>query len=254
MRNSTSPYARTWVEAFGDAEHKAEILEFATAGQLQARRGERVTLRRWFSWMVAAQDHDQVWHARLLVITSIGLRLGLWTEARQHPLFRGRDIEHTGERCAPDVCSKVLFQMCFPEVCVPDLCLLMCIPYMVPVLCLLIWALQKVIPDAWYPRLVVDEHPRCSTPFCIPKVCAYFFRSLPNMCIRMCISRAIPHSSALDVCPQCTPDLDSTVVLMCAGFGLQAYTVIFNVIWYDMPHEIVYHSQLCFLERAIKEN
>lgn len=50
------------------------------------------------------------------------------------------------------------------------------------------------------------------------------------------------------------PDLDSTVVLMFAEFGLQAYTVIFNVIWYDMPHVIVYHSQLCFLERAIKEN
>ena len=243
------------VEAFGDAEHKAEILEFATAGQLQARRGERVTLRRWFSWMVAAQDHDQVWHARLLVITSIGLRLGLWTEARQHPFFRGRDIEHTGERCAPDVCSKVLFQMCFPEVCVPDLCLLMCIPYMVPALCLLIWALQKVIPDAWYPRLVADEHPRCSTPFCIPKVCPDLFRSVPNMCICICVSP----SDSTQQCFGCLSPMYSrpgfnSCLDVCRIWAAGLYRNLQNVIWYGMPHVLLYHSQLCFLERAIKEN
>ena len=76
------------VEAFGDAEHKAEILEFATAVQLQAGKGEIVTLRRWFWWMSAAWDHDQVWHARLLVITAIGVNLGLWTEAASFCLTR----------------------------------------------------------------------------------------------------------------------------------------------------------------------
>lgn len=76
------------VEAFGDAERKAEILEFAAAGQLQARKGERVTLRRRFSWMSAARDHDQVWHARLLVITAIGVNLGLGTEAESFCLTR----------------------------------------------------------------------------------------------------------------------------------------------------------------------
>ena len=75
-------------EAYGDAAHKEEILQHATAGRLQQRKGERVTLSRWFSWMRAAQDHDALWHSRLLVITAIGLSLGLWKDAHAHPFFR----------------------------------------------------------------------------------------------------------------------------------------------------------------------
>ena len=75
-------------EPYGDEEHKKEVLEVATTGNLVQKKGARVSLSRWFSWVSAAKEHDAVWHSRLMIISAIALSLGMWKNASAHPYFR----------------------------------------------------------------------------------------------------------------------------------------------------------------------
>jgi hypothetical protein len=54
-------------EAAGTPEHKLQVLSQAVSSSLVRKKGEKVALRRWFSWVGASQAHDRLWHSRLLL-------------------------------------------------------------------------------------------------------------------------------------------------------------------------------------------
>ena len=53
------------------------------------KKGEKVALRRWFSWIGASRAHDKLWHARLQIISAIGFSLDLWRSKVEFPWFAG---------------------------------------------------------------------------------------------------------------------------------------------------------------------
>ena len=73
----------------GTEAHQAEVLQAMATSEAFALKGHRVTLKRWFSWMDAADFHDRTWHQRLLVITSIGMELGVCKSLQDIPFFGG---------------------------------------------------------------------------------------------------------------------------------------------------------------------
>jgi hypothetical protein len=56
------------------------------------KKGEKTALRRWFSWMGASHFHDRVWHARLCVLYSIAMRLGLYRGFEETPWWGGQNL------------------------------------------------------------------------------------------------------------------------------------------------------------------
>ena len=71
------------------AVHKLPLISELVDASLYQRKGPRVALRRWFSWVGAAMYHNSEWHLRLLTILSIGLKLGLYKSKEDMPWFRG---------------------------------------------------------------------------------------------------------------------------------------------------------------------
>ena len=75
------------------------------------------------------------------------------------------------------------------------------------------------------------------------------------MCIRMCVSPSDSTQQCFGCLSPMYPRPGFTSCLdVCRIWAAGVYRNLQNVIWYDMPHVVVYHSQLCFLEGAIKEN
>jgi len=76
-------------EAVGTPEHKLQVLNQAVDSNVVRKKGEKVALRRWFSWIGASRAHDKLWHARLLFISAIGFSLGFWRSKEEYPWFAG---------------------------------------------------------------------------------------------------------------------------------------------------------------------
>ena len=73
----------------GAPEHMQLILRETADSEAFRKKGEKTALRRWFSWMGASHFHDRVWHARLCVLYSIAMRLGLYRGFEETPLWGG---------------------------------------------------------------------------------------------------------------------------------------------------------------------
>ena len=76
-------------EAVGTPERKLQVLNRAVDSNVVRKKGEKVALRRWFSWIGASRAHDKLWHARLLFISAIGFSLGFWRSKEEYPWFAG---------------------------------------------------------------------------------------------------------------------------------------------------------------------
>eukprot|EP00974_Lingulodinium_polyedra_P101114 9795881-Lingulodinium_polyedra.AAC.1 len=55
-------------EAASGGKHEVKVFEELASSAGFQRKGERVALRRWFSWLNSASWHDSEWHSRLLSI------------------------------------------------------------------------------------------------------------------------------------------------------------------------------------------
>ena len=66
-----------------------------TSADAFLRKGKRTALKRWFSWLGAAQEFDRQWHTILLVILHIGMHTGIYRSAADTPLWG--DTEDPGE-------------------------------------------------------------------------------------------------------------------------------------------------------------
>ena len=77
------------------------VKEMADAAAFK-RKGTRAALRRWFSWMQAAMEHDPTWHSRLLAILYVGLRTRAYSSLEQLPFWRSGDVVTGGEVALED--------------------------------------------------------------------------------------------------------------------------------------------------------
>eukprot|EP00974_Lingulodinium_polyedra_P057683 5552219-Lingulodinium_polyedra.AAC.1 len=57
------------------AQHKADLLKALLASPLLETKGDKVALRRWFSWARACPGHLEHWHSKLLLLTALGIKL-----------------------------------------------------------------------------------------------------------------------------------------------------------------------------------
>eukprot|EP00974_Lingulodinium_polyedra_P112913 10927968-Lingulodinium_polyedra.AAC.1 len=73
----------------GTEEHMEQLLQSLSSSAAFDLQGPRCRMRRWFQWMVAARWHDQAWHSRLLVMSSLGMQMGIWNSIGDHPFFGG---------------------------------------------------------------------------------------------------------------------------------------------------------------------
>ena len=71
------------------AAHQENTLKGLAALPLLVKKGERVMMRRWFSWMKAARFHLKSWRGLLLVHLATAMHLGLYKTALQTPGFAG---------------------------------------------------------------------------------------------------------------------------------------------------------------------
>ena len=71
----------------GTSKHQAKILEAVANSKAFSKKGPRVVLKRWLSWVYAGNFHDKVWHSRLLVTISLGIQLGIYKDHRDCPLL-----------------------------------------------------------------------------------------------------------------------------------------------------------------------
>ena len=76
----------------GTPEHMQLILRETVDSEAFRKKGEKTALRRWFSWMGASHFHDRVWHARLCVLYSIAMRLGLYRGFEETPWWGGPNL------------------------------------------------------------------------------------------------------------------------------------------------------------------
>ena len=75
--------------AVGTPDHRAAVLSSLQTPSILGRKHDKVALRRWFSWVAAASSNLQSWHAKLLVITYVGIRQGVYKHVAQCPLWQG---------------------------------------------------------------------------------------------------------------------------------------------------------------------
>lgn len=81
--------APSWTPA-----HMKAVLQAVSFKPLVRKKGERVMLRRWFSWMKSAALHLQHWHSAVLIYYSVAMHLRLYKQARDTPWFVGRKDLH----------------------------------------------------------------------------------------------------------------------------------------------------------------
>ena len=81
----------------GTEAHMSKVLEGVASSEVVGKKGERVALRRWFSWMKSAAFHLKAWHTSILIHTFVCMHLGLFRSAADLPLFAGRSRHHLPE-------------------------------------------------------------------------------------------------------------------------------------------------------------
>ena len=85
----------------GASKHQAKIQEAVANSEAFSKKGPRVVLKRWFSWVYAGNFHDEVWHSRLLVIISLGIQLGIYKDHRDCPFWGGPGSEFSSKPLRP---------------------------------------------------------------------------------------------------------------------------------------------------------
>ena len=92
------------------AQHGKSSLDLGTDLSAEAlvkaveKKGEKVSLTRWFSWTAAAKEHLQHWWAKLAVLVFAGLNNGLFRHASDFAVFcndAAREDEQGDEADAP---------------------------------------------------------------------------------------------------------------------------------------------------------
>ena len=83
-------------EPTGAAAHRKQVLRDNLRGKAFERKGPRVALKRWFSWLQAAAWHDECWHSRLLVILFLGMKSRVYKSAADTPYFGGAEGKFGG--------------------------------------------------------------------------------------------------------------------------------------------------------------
>ena len=73
----------TWTKA-----HKEYVLRKACDEGSQSKLG-RMAMNRWFSYVKCVPEHLPQWHSRLLFILMIGIRLGVYRDHSEFPLWGG---------------------------------------------------------------------------------------------------------------------------------------------------------------------
>ena len=76
----------------GTATHKAATLLDIKKVPLMNKKGERVALRRWYSWVKSASFHVQSWHTGLFVHMAVAMHQGLYKKADDTPLFVNKGL------------------------------------------------------------------------------------------------------------------------------------------------------------------
>lgn len=72
----------------GTLVHKQSLLKELSKSRLFFSRGEKVALRRWFSWHKAVAENLQTWHLRLCTLMALGIEIGAYKKKVDLPYFR----------------------------------------------------------------------------------------------------------------------------------------------------------------------
>ena len=75
------------IEAVGTPEHKGMVLEMMFAGDAFKIKGDKVSLRRWFSWLAAADKYLGLWHQRMFALIGLGQTMKVYKKYTDVPLW-----------------------------------------------------------------------------------------------------------------------------------------------------------------------
>ena len=56
----------------GDPDQRRHVWDMVFSSEAYKNKGSKVSLRRWYAWIAAADEYVMVWHARLLAIIVMG--------------------------------------------------------------------------------------------------------------------------------------------------------------------------------------
>eukprot|EP00974_Lingulodinium_polyedra_P049075 4716786-Lingulodinium_polyedra.AAC.1 len=60
-------------------------------------KGDKVVLRRWFSWIPVCERHDRTWHSKLLVLIYVGIKAGIYRSWEEAPLWGSVGLKQPAE-------------------------------------------------------------------------------------------------------------------------------------------------------------
>ena len=75
------------IEPEGIAEHRKKVFNMIFSGRAYTMKGEKVSLRRWFSWLTAADAYLPLWHSVFLNLICIGQKSCVYKNFRDVPLW-----------------------------------------------------------------------------------------------------------------------------------------------------------------------
>ena len=79
------------VTAHDTPQHRAQMFTHMAESKALTTKGAKVALRRWFSWVDAADQHDRVWNTRLLSLVLLGMVTGVYKDLYDVPLWKVQD-------------------------------------------------------------------------------------------------------------------------------------------------------------------
>ena len=80
-----------------EAGHMAAMLQVA-ADCCSGSKKPRMAMNRWFGYVNCIAEHHDVWHSRCLLVLLIGMRLGIYRDHLEFPLWGGRPQRGSSRR------------------------------------------------------------------------------------------------------------------------------------------------------------
>ena len=74
-------------------EHRDEMFNFMEFSRAFTVKGPQVRLRRWFSWVDAAHQHDQIMHTRLLSLIVLAMVMNIYKDYMDVPLWSVSELK-----------------------------------------------------------------------------------------------------------------------------------------------------------------
>ena len=71
----------------GDVEDMERVRELILSGDAFSVKGDKVSLRRWFSWFVAAERYRRIWHRILMALVTLAQASGVYKVFSDAPLW-----------------------------------------------------------------------------------------------------------------------------------------------------------------------